>query len=578
MASEKDRPAERPTSRLHDVEFDQLLREVLDRMHGVLDEQARLRLLLDAVVTMAADLSLDGVLSRIVSIASTLADAQYAALGVLGAGPERRLRTFIHQGMSADQVVEIGDLPTGHGLLGLIIDRPEPLRLRDIAAHPASYGFPSSHPPMSSLLGVPVRIRDQVFGNLYLTEKAGGGDFTEEDEVIVVALAAAAGVAIENARLYEEAAQREAWLAATAEIIKLLSQAEPDGDPLQTVADRAREVARADAAWIVSGRDSAELTLRVVSGPSADASQLAYVDLDRSLARDVIEKGESFSVENIAEDSRAIDFSERLGWPQLGPAIVVPLGTGSVVEGALALAWTPDHADEYRMLDAELPASFAEQAALALQVARSRVDKERLALFEDRDRIGRDLHDLVIQRLFAVGLGLQSTARRSDRPEVAARLEQAVDDLDATVKDIRRTIFALGSDEASSDIQTEVTRMAERAAATLKFRPTVTFEGPVRTLVSPAVAPDLLAVLGEALSNASRHAEASTVEVVLQAGQDVVLTVVDDGKGMPANAVESGLGNIRQRADRHGGELRIESSAGSGTRLRWAVPVRRVSS
>ena len=274
---------------------------------------------------------------------------------------------------------------------------------------------------MSSFLGVPVRIRDQVFGTLDQTEKAGGGDFTKEHQAIVVALAAAAGVAIENAWLYEEAAQREAWLAATAEIIKLLSQVEPDDYPLQTrLADRAREVARADAAWIVSGRDSAELTLRVVSGPSADASQLAYVDLDRSLARDVIDKGESFSVENIAEDSRAIDFSERLGWPQLGPAIVVPLDHGLGGRGGL-WHW-PGHPITRRQgtrcsTPSCLP-SFAKQAALALQVARSRVDKERLALFEDRaHRIGRDLHDLVvIQRLFAVGLGFQSTARRSDRP------------------------------------------------------------------------------------------------------------------------------------------------------------------
>jgi signal transduction histidine kinase len=570
---EDEGPQERASAQLYDVEFDELLREVLDRMHGVLDEQARLRLLLDAVVTMAADLSLDGVLSRIMTIASTLVDAEYAALGVLGAGPERRLRTFIHTGMTTHQVEVIGDLPTGHGLLGLIIDRPEPLRLHDIAEHPASYGFPPNHPPMSSFLGVPVRIRDQVFGNLYLTEKRGGGDFTKSDENIVIALAAAAGVAIENARLYEEAAQREAWLAATAEVIGQLSQADSDVDPLQTVVDRAREVAGADAAWIVSGSATSELTLRVVSGYDADLAQLGRVRLDRSLAREVIEKGESIAVENMAADSRAIEFSAELGWPQLGPAIVVPLGAGTLREGALALAWTLDRAADYRALEAQLPASFAEQAALTLQVTRSREDQERLALFEDRDRIGRDLHDLVIQRLFAVGLGLQSTARQAERPEVVARLEQAVDDLDATIKDIRRSIFALGSAESSSDIQTEVSRIAERAEDTLGFGPMVTFLGPVRTLVSPAVAPDLLAVLGEALSNVSRHAEATNVEVQLEAGREIVLTVVDNGKGLPDNVVEGGLGNIRQRAVRHGGSFEVVTAPGDGTRLVWAVPV-----
>ncbi len=574
MTAEGDRP-EGAAGRLGDVDFEVLLREVLDRVHGVLDEQARLRLLLDAVVTMAADLSLDGVLTRIVSIASRLVDAEYAALGVLGVGPERRLRTFIHHGVTTEQVAEIGDLPTGHGLLGLIIDRPEPLRLHDIAEHSSSYGFPANHPPMRSFLGVPVRIRDQVFGNLYLTEKRGGGDFTEVDEKIVVALAAAAGVAIENARLYEEAAQRESWLAVTAEVIGQLSRGDASVDSLQTVADRAREVAGADAAWIVAGSDASDLALRVVSGYDAEPARLRQIPLDRSLAREVIEKGEPISVENLGEDSRAIEFSAELGWPRLGPAIVVPMGTDTLRAGALALAWTLDRSDDYRALDPQLPASFAEQAALALQVVSARDDKERLVLFEDRDRIGRDPHDLVIQRLFAVGLGLQSTARLSDHPEVSERLEQAVDDLDATIKDIRRTIFALGANESASDIQSEITRMAQRASATLKFRPTVTFQGPVRTLVSDAVAPDLLAVLGEALSNASRHAEASRVDVLLTAGEEIVLIVADDGKGMPGDAVESGLGNIRQRAERHGGDFTIESSPETGTRLCWSVPLGR---
>ena len=341
------------------------------------------------------------------------------------------------------------------------------------------------------------------------------------------------------------------------------------------MADRAREVARADAAWIVSGRDISELAIRVVSGPPVDAAKLRQVPLDRSLARHVIEKGEPTAVENLADDPRAIDFASQFGWPTLGPAIVVPLGPASGVEGALALAWTPEHADDYRTLDAQLPASFAEQAALALQVVRSREDQQRLAVFEDRDRIGRDLHDLVIQRLFAVGLGLQGAARLTDRPEVGSRLEQAVDDLDATIKDIRRSIFALGATSSSSDIQSEITRMVERAESTLKFRPQVTFDGPVRTLVSPTVAPDLLAVLAETLSNVSRHAEASSVEVHLAvAGSDVVLTVTDDGRGLPDNAVESGLGNMRERAELHGGGLQVRSSPSTGTQVRWSVPVR----
>ena len=569
-----DHRAELGARALDSVEFDDLLREVLNRVQGVLDEQARLRLLLDAVVTMGADLSLDGVLSRIVAIASTLVDAEYAALGVLDTGPQRRLRTFIHHGMDSDVVTEIGELPTGHGLLGLLIDEPRPIRLHDIAAHPASYGFPERHPPMSSFLGVPVRIRDKVFGNLYLTEKAGGGNFTEEDEAIVIALAAAAGVAIENARLYEEAERRQLWLRATAEITSLLADPSESRDALQLVADRAREASGADVSWVVVGADSESLELRVVSGVSSDVGAMRDLSMQHSLAAQVLHTGEAVAVRDLASDPRAVDPSSSLGWPSLGPAVVVPLGSGSGLEGVLALAWTPEHAAGFDAVDAALPASFAKQAALALQITRSREAQQRLDLLEDRDRIGRDLHDLVIQRLFAIGLSLESAARVAEVPDVSARLERAVDELDGTIKDIRRTIFALGTMDASTDVQTEIERIVDRAAATLKFRPTLRIEGPVRSVIGALVAPDLLAVLGEALSNASRHADASAVEVLVSAGDEVVVRVADNGKGMDHDVPESGLDSMRQRALKHGGTFTVNSEPGAGTTVTWAVPTR----
>ncbi len=558
---------------LREADFDTLLREVLNRIHSAIDEQERLRLLLDAVVTMAADLSLDGVLARIVTVASSLVDAQYAALGVLDVGHDRRLRTFVHHGMTPVQVSEIGDLPTGHGLLGLLIDDPRPIRLHEIAAHPASYGFPANHPPMNSFLGVPVRIRDRVFGNLYLTEKRGPGDFTTEDESIVVALAAAAGVAIENARLYEEAERRQLWLSATAEITSLINDPVAGSDALQTVADRAREVARADVTWVVAGADAESLVFRVVSGVDTDIDAMRALPLDRSLASTVVRTREPVSVPDLGQDPGALNPAPILGWPQLGPAIFVPMSSGSGIEGVLALAWFPEHASRFAAVDPAMPASFAEQAALSIQVATARGDQQRLAVFEDRERIGRDLHDLVIQRLFAVGLSLQGAGRRIADPDVGARLSQAVDDLDDTLKDIRRTIFALGSLGDSEDIQAEVTRLVDRAAATMKFRPVLRFEGPVRSLVPAEVAPDLLAVLGEALSNASRHAEATSVEVLLSAGDAVSLTISDNGSGIPGRVVESGLGNMRERAHKHGGRLDVTSAADEGTTLSWVVPL-----
>jgi hypothetical protein len=336
-ALEAGDPVEQPDpARLGDAELDELLREVLTRVRGALDEQARLRLLLDAVVAISADLSLDGVLARIVSIASRLVDAEYAALGVLGSGPERRLRTFVHHGMDPGQVARIGELPRGHGLLGLIIDRPEPLRLRDISAHPESYGFPPNHPPMTSFLGVPVRIRDKVFGNLYLTEKTGGGDFTQDDENVVVALAAAAGVAVENARLYEEASARERWLAATADITRIITDPDGDGD-LRLVAERAREVATANAAWVVAGSDPADLGLAAVVGEDPVSDEVGAAWADERIFADVMSKGEPATVDDVT--------------PQIGAAVVAPFGSAPGLTGVLALGWLAEHVDRARMTD-----------------------------------------------------------------------------------------------------------------------------------------------------------------------------------------------------------------------------------
>ncbi|MBB3043754.1 GAF domain-containing protein [Nocardioides soli] len=560
------------STQLGAASFDDLLRELIERVHGALEEQERWQLLLEAVVSMAADLSLDDLLARIVEIAAGLAQARYAALGVIGDGAGRRLSSFVTHGISEEEAQRIGHLPEGHGLLGLLVDRPEPLRLHDISAHAASYGFPSGHPAMRTFLGVPVRIRDKVFGNLYLTEKTEGGDFTTQDEDIVVALAAAAGVAIENARLHDEAARRERWLSAAAELTALLLRPDADESALQIVADRARDLAGADVAWVVAGPDESQLSLRVVSGRPADPEVMATLDLSGSLARVVVANGVPVTVEDLAADTRALNVAELLGWDPLGPAVFVPLSSAAGSEGVVALAWRQGTDPTAFTTDASLPTLFAEQAALALHVARSRRDQERLVLLEDRDRIARDLHDLVIQRLFAVGLGLQGTMRLDVPPGVVERLEEAVDDLDITIRDIRRTIFALGSMDTGGDLRAAVTDVVDRAAGTLKFRPELRFEGPVRTRVGEDLAPDVLAVLTEALSNASRHAQPSSCLVELSVVDGVRLRVVDDGAGMPDEVVESGLSNMRRRAEQRGGHLSITSGAGEGTELVWWVP------
>ena len=555
--------------------LDELLRELLQRVDRLLDDQQRLRLLLDAVVAIAGDLSLDSVLRRIVESAAQLVDSEYAALGVLGAGSDRRLQAFVTHGISGEQRARIGDPPLGHGILGLLIDRPEPLRLHDIAEHPASFGFPAEHPPMRSFLGVPIRIRDKVFGNLYLTEKRGGGDFTEQDEAIVVALGAAAGVVIENARLYAEGIRREQWLEATAEITaeitaSLLGPVTRD-EALQTVADRAREIARADVGCVAL-RSGEDLEVQIVSVAPGMVRPNVEVFLKTSLAGMVVSTGEPLVVEDVRRDSRV----EAPGpdWPAVGPAILVPLSTADGVEGVLTLGWTPENAAGFHDVDVELPQRFAEQAALALQVERARHDKERLAVFEDRDRIGRDLHDLVIQRLFAIGLSLENTVRRVEKPDVAQRVAAAVDDIDSTIKDIRRSIFALSAAHESPDLRRTVNEIVERAAEALGFSPTLRILGPVNAGIDDRVAPELLAVLGESLSNVVRHAEAGRVDVMLQIGDTLTLTVADDGKGIATGGRRSGLQNMQERAEHLGGCCKVESAPGSGTTVTWEVPPR----
>jgi len=555
--------------------LDDLLRELLQRVDEVVSDQRRLRLLLDAVVGIAADLSFDSVLERIVQVASELVGARYAAVGVLGTGSEHPLRAFIHHGLGDEERARIGDLPRGHGLLGLIIDQPEPLRLKDIAAHPASYGFPDHHPDMRSFLGVPIRIGDRVFGNLYLTEKAGGEQFTEEDEAVVVALAAAAGVVIENARLYEEVTRREQWMAVTAEITALLSAGVGRTDALQTVADLAREVADADMATVVVRADGDELDLVVVSGLPLYPGDLPRPTIRDSLAGAVLESGETMVLEDALSDPRVAQLVLPPDWDDLGPLILVPMRTLDGVEGVLTLGWTTGHVTTFRALDVRMPERFADQAALALQIARAREDREKLAVFEDRDRIGRDLHDLVIQRLFAIGLGLENTARMAQQQDVRTRVAAAVDDIDETIKDIRRSIFALSVAADSADLRATVTELVDRATKVLGFRPSLRFEGPVDSSVTPDVATHVMAVLAEALTNTARHAEASHAWVVLAAGGDwLVVTIGDDGRGIGPGATRSGLRNMQERAEGLGGTCIVESPDEGGTVITWSVPSR----
>lgn len=555
--------------RLH---LEELLPETPGRAPDAVPTRDRLHGLLEAVLAIGSKLELPVVLRRIVEAGIALADARYGALGVIG--PDQRLAEFIQVGVDSATIEAIGSPPEGHGILGLLIADPRPLRLADLGAHPASYGFPPNHPSMRTFLGVPIRVRDKVFGNLYLTEKRGGGEFTAEDEGIVLALAAAAGVAIENARLYQTTRRREQWLEASSEITTaLLSGAEPSS-VLSLVARRARELSNGDLALIaLPTADGVALILEVAEGLHADRLRGAVLPVTDSLAGQVYSTAEPVIVDDVAADRRV---RGPLGEPaDFGPAMFVPLGSSDRAVGTLTvvnrLGSLPFAAEDLRLV-----ATFSGQAALALELAEATRDHERLAVYEDRDRIARDLHDLVIQRLFATGMLLEGASRLVTHPDAQNRVKRAVDDLDETIREIRSTIFALQSpqDEEVVGVRARILAIADQAAQSLGFAPSIRLNGPIDTLVPESVAEHLLAALREALSNATRHAHASAVEIIVDAGKELVLEVRDDGQGMTEGGRRSGLRNLRERAIELGGTCYVESAPGQGTVLIWRVPLK----
>jgi signal transduction histidine kinase len=549
------------------AELDDLLKQLLDRIGEVVATQDRLRGLLDAVISVASELSLSAVLDRIVRAACELAGARYGALGVLD-GQGTHLAEFRTYGLTPEQHEAIGDLPRGEGILGLLIDDPRPLRLERISDHPKSYGFPAHHPRMATFLGVPVRTRDRAFGNLYLTEKQSGGGFTQADEDVVVALAAAAGVAVENARLYEQADQRRRWLEAAREITEMLLGTVDRTQALRLVAARARELMEAEvAAILLPGPSPSGFTVEAVAGADPGSAAELGLPLHHEHAATVVRTGKPLVLDEAHGDSPP---SPVEGWPLLGAMLLTPMAGGDTT-GVLILGWAPSAGPRIDDDTVRLLQTFADQAGLALERARAQADRSRLAIFEDRDRIARDLHDLVIQRLFATGLGLQSLSRVVDEA-AAERLTAFVEDVDQTIREIRSTIFGLQDRHEGDDFRSEVHRVLAEMRPVLGLSPRLVMSGPVGAGVPDSVRPHVLAVLREALSNAARHAAATSVEVELHVGKQVTLTVRDDGVGVDPTSRRSGLLNMQQRAVRLGGDMTVERAEAGGTRLVWTVP------
>ncbi|MER6402284.1 GAF domain-containing sensor histidine kinase [Streptomyces viridosporus] len=559
--------------RLPQLRLDELLEELQARLDAARGTRDRVHSLLEAVLSVGRELDLQQVLRRIVEAAALLVDAEYAALGVIG--PDgRRLSAFLTVGVTEEQVAAIGAYPQGHGILGELIRRPEPLRLARLCEHPASYGFPAHHPPMDSFLGVPIRVREQVFGNLYLTEKRGGARFDEEDEAVLSTLAVAAGVAIDNARLYEESRLRERWLRASAEVTRGLMSGSGRGEVLGLIAGRAREITGAALAVVaVPVEDTDSLTVELAIGPGAEEHRGLVVPVDGSLLGAAFSDAAPVASPDITCDGRVSPGPPR--FQGLGPAVAVPIGSGDGVRGVVLLvreAGRPGFSEE----EIEPLRGFAAQAAVVMELADRRRDAQQIAVLQDRDRIARDLHDLAIQRLFATGMTLQSAGRLIEHRGAAERVARAVDDLDETIKIIRSTIFGLRSREgaAGPGLRARVVRVVGEAAPVLGFAPGVRMEGLLDTHVPKETADHLVAVLSEALANVARHARAGRVGVVLETdGRQVRLTVSDDGVGVSAGGRRSGLRNMAERAEQLGGGLDVTGAAGRGTTLVWHVPV-----
>ncbi|WP_330280669.1 GAF domain-containing protein [Streptomyces sp. NBC_00569] len=556
------------------LRLDELLDELQARMDEIRGTRDRLKGLLEAVMSVGRELDLPQVLRGIVEAAVILVDAEYGALGVIG--DDKKLAQFLTVGISDELRARIGELPSGHGILGELIRHPEPLRLSELSEHPASYGFPRHHPPMRSFLGVPIRVRDDVFGNLYMTEKRSGSDFDAEDEAVLSTLAVAAGIAIENARLFEEVRLRERWLAASSDFTSALLSGSAESEVLEGMLERSRDITGAEVGVFYLVGQNGELRGSLALGEGADAHRgIVLPSSAGTLAAAALAEDGLVSVQDVESDERVTVQAER--WVGFGPAVAVTVGTKEKLSGVLMLARRRGRPPFAAAEVAALP-GFAGQAALALELADRRRDAEQMSLLEDHDRIARDLHDLAIQRLFATGMTLQSAQRFVEHPQAAERLARAIDDLDATIKIIRSTIFGLRERDVPGvpKLRLRAVQAIDAAAAALGFAPALRMEGLIDTEVPPAVADDVLAVIGEALANVARHARATSVEVAVAAADGVLtVSVSDDGIGIPEGGRRSGLRNLSERAERLGGELSISTRdlGTRGTRLEWRVPL-----
>lgn len=556
---------------LSQLRLRELLTEVQDRVEQIVEGRDRLDGLVDAMLTVTSGLDLDTTLRTIVHTAIGLIDARYGALGVRGHGHE--LTEFVYEGIDEETRQKIGPLPQGRGVLGVLIDEPKPIRLDNIDDHPASVGFPPYHPPMRTFLGVPVRIRDEVFGNLYLTEKASGQPFSEDDEVLAQALAAAAGIAIDNARLYEQSRARQSWIEATRDIAtQLLSGIDPP-KVFHLVAAEALKLTGADAAFVAVPADdespAGDVAELIVIETAGDA-QLAAAMAGALIPTSGTTVGRVFMTRT-PHRGNAVDaiLDDFLADP--GPTLVAPLRATDIVAGVV-ITLRRHGAAPFTDEQLDILATFSDQATMAWQLASTQRRMRELDILSDRDRIARNLHDHVIQRLFGIGLALQGTIPRTRSEEARQRIEQSVDDLQDVIQEIRTAIFDLHGGNAGTTRLRQRLDEAVAAFAGPDVRTTVQIVGPL-SVIESVLADHAEAVVREAVSNAVRHGAASELTILVSVQDDLLIEVTDNGCGIDDDVTPSGLNNLRHRAEESGGTFSVARAATGGTVLQWSAPL-----
>ncbi|GAB95079.1 signal transduction histidine kinase [Kineosphaera limosa] len=554
------------------LDIEDLLDEIRRRAAGATQAQERLGQLLSAVVAISSDLELPAVLAKVLHSACELLGARYGALGVLDA-TGRQLADFITHGLTAEQRERIGDLPHGGGVLGLLIRDPQTMRLDDIRDHPESVGFPPHHPPMRTFIGASVRVRDTVFGNLYLCDRNDGQPFDEADGTVLEGLAAAAGIAIENAQLFDRARGRQQWAEVMAELTQTLLEGRNEAAALGRMVKHARELGGAHLGLLAVRDETGRLVVRAQTG-AEHGREVLGARLMSPRWTILLKERVPLLLMTMPGDRHVGELAAELarlgGAQEFGACAIVPITVGEVEVGLIALAWTTDGRGEATQT-MDLLTPFAEQMGLAIEAARAQRQRSRAQLLEDRDRIARDMHDHVIQRLFAAGLSLQAAGRHVE-PVVRERLEGVVDELDTAVKTLREAIFELHQHLPEGGLGPEIESLVEQFAEHAGYVPDLAFEG-MLSEVPPHLEHDVVAVVREGLSNVARHSRASDAQVRVSTSDGLVVTIQDNGVGLGEPVRRSGLGNLDGRAAAHGGSFALVAREPTGTLLRWRVPL-----